>query len=298
MKKVLITGINGFTGRYLASTLLSAGYEVHGLVHSKDSSPVIEGATLHAGSLSDAAGLAAIVQQVQPDNVAHLAAIAFVAHGDIDAMYQTNVVGTRNLLEALAKNGKSLDSVLVASSANVYGNATEGMLDESMPAAPANDYAVSKVAMEYVVGLYRERLPVVMARPFNYTGVGQSESFLIPKIIQHVRRRAPVIELGNLDVARDFSDVRVVVQYYSRLLAANLAGQTFNICSGNAHTLRQVLEMARSISGHDFAVTVNPAFVRANEVRTLTGDPQRVINAVGAVPSIPLEDTIRWMLSA
>lgn len=298
MKKVFITGINGFTGRYLAAALAATGYEVHGLVHSEEAKPVIEGATLHVGSLADSGRLTTILQDVHPDAVAHLAAIAFVAHGDVDAIYRTNVVGTRNLLEALVKSDKSLDSVLLASSANVYGNLTAGVLDEDTPLKPANDYAVSKLAMEYVAGLYIDRLPIVIARPFNYTGVGQSESFLIPKIVHHVRRHAPVIELGNLDVARDFSDVRVTVEYYVQLLAAKLAGQTFNICSGKAYTLRQVLDMARSISGHDFKVVVNPAFVRANEVRTLTGNPERVISAVGAVEVVPLEETLRWMLTA
>lgn len=299
MKRVLITGADGFTGRYLAAQMSQAGYEVHGLVRAFTAQGVCGVARLHVADLSDVAALTAAVQEIQPQKVAHLAAVAFVPHGDVDAIYRTNVVGTRNLLEALVQSKAPLEHILLASSANVYGNAVGGVLSESTPAAPANDYAVSKLAMEHVARLYAERLPIVIARPFNYTGVGQVESFLIPKIVNHVRRRAPVIELGNLDVARDFSDVRAVVQCYHRLLESTaVVGQTFNVCSGTAWTLNEVLNMVRDISGHPFEVRVNPAFARANEVKLLLGSCAKLEQAVGAVPSIALRDTLRWMLEA
>lgn len=298
MSKILVTGADGFTGRYLAAELQRAGYEVHGLVHNPVASGKVAGVSaLHVADLSDAAGLAAVVNEVQPDKVVHLAAIAFVAHGDIEAIYRTNLVGTRHLLEALAQSKAPLDAVLLASSANVYGNSVGGVLDENTPPAPANDYAVSKLAMEYVARLYADRLPLITVRPFNYTGVGQAESFLIPKIVNHVRRRAPLIELGNLDVARDFSDVRNVVQLYRRLLEAPAAvGQTFNVCTGQAWSLNDVLAMVREISGHDFEVRVNPAFVRQNEVKMLVGSRAKLDAVVGEVPEIALRDTLQWML--
>lgn len=297
MNRILVTGVDGFTGRYLAIELHRAGYEVHGLVRTPPSEKVTGVSALHVADLADSAGLAAAVREVQPSKVVHLAAIAFVAHGDIETIYRTNLVGTRNLLEALVQSQTSLNAVFLASSANVYGNAVEGVLDETTPPAPANDYAVSKLAMEYAAQLYADRLPLVIARPFNYTGVGQAESFLIPKIINHVRRRTPLIELGNLDVARDFSDVRNVVQLYRRLLEAPAAvGKTFNVCSGRAWSLNDVLTMAREISGHDFEVRVNPAFVRQNEVKMLVGSRLKLDAAVGQVPEIALHDTLRWML--
>ena len=297
MNRVLITGADGFTGRYLARVMNQAGYDVHGLVRALPAEPVAGTSQLHVADLADMAGLAAVVRDVQPVKIAHLAAIAFVAHGDVDAIYRTNVVGTRNLLEALAQNRGVLDCVLLASSANVYGNSVGGVLDESTTPAPANDYAVSKLAMEYVARLYADRLPLVVVRPFNYTGVGQSDSFLIPKIVSHVRRRAPMIELGNLDVARDFSDVRNVVQLYKRLLENSAAvGQTFNVCSGQAWSLNDVISLVRELSGHDFEVRVNPAFVRQNEVKTLVGCRAKLNAAVGEIPEIALRDTLRWML--
>ena len=297
MKRILITGADGFTGRYLACEFSRAGYEVHGMVRHPIAEQLAGVHNTHVADLFDESALLAVIHTVKPHLVAHLAAITFVPHGDVQAIYQTNLVGTRNLLEALVQGQGPLESVLLVSSANVYGNGSGEVMGETTPYAPANDYAVSKVAMEWMARLYMDRLPIVMVRPFNYTGIGQSDSFLLPKVVDHVRRRAPVIELGNLDSARDFSDVRTVVQYYKRLMECPGAiGQTFNVCSGRAYSLQEVLEMVRSVSGHDLKVRVNPAFVRANEVKTLWGSRDKLVSVVGTVADIPLRDTLRWMI--
>lgn len=298
MRRTLVTGIGGFTGRYLAPLLAEEGHEIHGIVHAKDEP--LEGVhRVYEADLSDVANIAAIVNEVQPDHVVHLAGIAFVGHSEVEEIYRSNVVGTRHLLAAIAALPQPPRSVLVASSANVYGNAREGELDEETSFAPANDYAVSKVAMEFVSSLFRDRLPLIIVRPFNYTGLGQSTQFVVPKIVAHARERAPVIELGNLEVARDFSDVRSVVQIYKRLLDEPAAiGGTFNVCSGKAVSLRQILDMVSRFSAHPLEVRVNPAFVRANDVRVLQGSKAKLESVIGPLPSIPIEDTLRWMLSA
>lgn len=298
MRRTLVTGIGGFTGRYLAPLLAEEGHEIHGIVHAKDEP--LEGVhRVYEADLSDLANIAAIVNEVQPDHVVHLAGIAFVGHSEVEEIYRSNVVGTRHLLAAIAALPQPPRSVLVASSANVYGNAREGELDEETSFAPANDYGVSKVAMEFVSSLFRDRLPLIIVRPFNYTGLGQSTQFVVPKIVAHARERAPVIELGNLEVARDFSDVRSVVQIYKRLLDEPAAiGGTFNVCSGKAVSLRQILDMVSRFSAHPLEVRVNPAFVRANDVRVLQGSKAKLESVIGPLPSIPIEDTLRWMLSA
>ncbi|OEZ98617.1 NAD-dependent epimerase/dehydratase family protein [Duganella phyllosphaerae] len=296
-KRALITGSAGFTGRYVVQELRAAGYQVHGIV--APGSPVGEGE--FSADLNDRAGLAAVVQQVRPDVVVHLAAIAFVAHGDAEQMYRVNVAGTRNLLEALAGLAQPPSAVLLASSANIYGNTDVGVIDEDVSAAPANDYAVSKLAMEYMARLWGDRLPLIIARPFNYTGVGQHENFLLPKIVAHFRRREPRIELGNLHVWRDFSDVRMVARSYRQLLAAPVAataGRAFNICSGNAYSLGEVLDLMADIAGYRIDVHVNPAFVRANEVIRLVGDNRRLAGVIGPIDPVPLGDTLRWMTEA
>lgn len=288
----LITGIKGFTGRYVAAELEAAGWDVFGIgAHEEDGD-----SRYWRADLGDVVRLRQVVAEVQPDAVIHLAAIAFVGHGDADAFYRVNLIGTRNLLDALASVDRPPGCVLLASSANVYGNATEGMLSESTPANPANDYAVSKLAMEYMANLWKDRLPIVTVRPFNYTGIGQAENFLLPKIVAHFRRRAEVIELGNLDVWRDFSDVRAVARAYRRLLELRPIGQTFNVCSGRMHSLREVIALAEGLTDHRIRVEVNPAFVRGNEVKRLCGDPSRLKAALPGWETPPLEETLGWML--
>lgn len=295
--KVLITGADGFTGQFVAREFKASGGEIVGLMHRAHEVAEVDSA--YEADLLDRVRLLEVVQTVRPDIVVHLAAISFVAHGDVDAIYRTNVVGTRNLLQALVDADVKPQGVLLASSANIYGNAAVEVIDESVPASPANDYAVSKLAMEYVARLYMDRLPIVVTRPFNYTGVGQAGNFLLPKIVDHFRRRAPVIELGNLDVARDFSDVRMVANCYRRLLEVpGTAGGVFNTCSGRAYSLMDVLRMAESIAGHSMEIRVNPAFVRANEVRVLRGSRAHLEATIGTVADYPLEETLRWMLEA
>lgn len=293
MANVLITGLDGFTGRYVAELLRERGHTVTGTVR-RDPAGIPGGVQCE---LLDVAALQRLVDQVQPDWVVHLAAIAFVGHGNAGEMYSTNVLGTRNLLDCLTRTAKRPAAVLLASSANVYGNtASAGPITEQAAMNPANDYAVSKVAMEYMARLWNDKLPIVTVRPFNYIGVGQSLDFLAAKIADHFRRRAPAIELGNLDVARDFSDVRWVARSYCDLLEAAPAGEVFNICSGKATSLGELLDMMGKIAGYQIEVTVNPAFVRANEVKYLCGSNDKLLRAVGnrSVPS--LEETVAWLV--
>lgn len=292
--KALVTGIAGFTGRYVAVALETAGYEVHGLTHAGGG----HGHRVMAVDLADRDALKASLNGKAFDTVVHLAAISFVAHGDADAIYRTNIVGTRNLLEALAEVAERPRIVILASSANIYGNAEVEPIHENVPPAPANDYAVSKLAMECMARLWMDRLPIVVTRPFNYTGVGQGANFLIPKIVGHFQRREPVIELGNLRVWRDFSDVRDIARAYLHLAQAAPADGVFNLCSGNAYSLEEVLAMMTAISGHQLEVRVNPAFVRANEVVRLVGDRSRLQGVGGALPVTSFRETLEWMYRA
>lgn len=292
--RALLTGCHGFTGRYVVQELQASGFEVVGLAHDAD--PPADG--ILRANLLDRDAVRRIVAEVRAQAVVHLAAISFVAHGDADEIYRTNIVGTRNLLEALADAVVKPRIVVLASSANIYGNAKVEPITEATPPAPANDYAVSKLAMEYMARLWMERLPITLVRPFNYTGVGQGENFLIPKIVAHFRRGERVIELGNTDVARDFSDVRDVAHAYAAIVAKAPAGETINICSGVAHTLDQVLGMMSEIAGYAIEVRVNPAFVRTNEVKRLVGCNARLYELTGSALSTSLRETLRWMHAA
>ncbi len=291
--RALVTGLAGFTGRYMARELEALGYEVVGLDQRHASRP-----GEHLVDLRNGPRLAEIVAAIQPSVVVHLAAIAFVAHGDVSDLYTSNIVGSRNLLAALAACKSPAQKVLLASSANVYGNAAVSPLDEDCAVQPENDYAVSKYAMELLARHWRDTLPIVIARPFNYTGVGQSPDFLLPKLVSHFARRLPRVELGNIDVYRDFNDVRMVASAYARLLERGVPGEAYNVCSGQAYSIKDVLAMLAELAGYSIEVDVNPAFVRANEVRRLVGSNRKLASVIGELKLIPLADTLRWMYRA
>lgn len=293
-KRALITGLNGFTGGYVARELSAVGYQVFGTVLGK--APV--GPDRFAVDLCNREDLAHVVAEVQPDVVVHLAAISFVAHDDVEALYRVNVVGTHNVLAALAGLTQRPRAVLLASTANIYGNAAVDVIDEAVPPAPTNDYAVSKLAMEYMARLWMDRLPIVIVRPFNYTGVGQGAQFLLPKIVGHFQRGERVIELGNVDVERDFSDVRMVARVYAALVTNPSPGEVFNICCGRVHSLTDALAMMAEIAGYSIEVKVNPAFVRANDVKRLPGNADKLWRVIGRQEAIPLRETLRWMYTS
>lgn len=292
-KRLLVTGITGFTGRYVQAEFLAHGWAVFGCGSGASGQP-----NYFRCNLLDPDGVRAMVASAQPHAVVHLAGIAVATHRNPIDFYNTHVQGTLNLLAALADQPGNLEKVLLASSANVYGNTVPGVYDESAALKPFNDYGVSKLAMEYMAWLWREKLPIVIARPFNYTGVGQAGHFLLPKIVAHVKRQAPRIELGNLHVRRDYSDVRNVANAYRRLVECPEAKGAINVCSGHACSVREVLDMVSDISGHDMQVVVNPAFVRAGEVELLCGSHEKLERMVGPIDWIPLRETLRWMLEA
>jgi GDP-6-deoxy-D-talose 4-dehydrogenase len=278
--RLLLTGAEGFTGRHLTVAAQAAGYEVVGL----------------RSDLTDATAVAAEVAAVAPTHVVHLAAISAVTHADEAAFYRVNLFGTLNLLKALTALPAPPQKVLLASSANVYGNQGGAAITEMVCPKPVNHYAMSKLAMEHMAATYADQLPLVMTRPFNYTGVGHDLRFVIPKIVDHCMRRAPVIELGNLDVYREYNDVRHVCDVYLKLLDAGVASEIYNVCSGHAVSLREVLTRLTEMSGWQPEVRVNPAFVRANEIHTLAGNPEKLVSCIGPVSGSDLTSLLAWMI--
>jgi len=280
--RLLLTGADGFTGQVLSEQAQARGYEVYGL----------------ASDITDKEAMAVEVARVEPEVVVHLAGISFVAHADDSAFYQVNVIGTQNLLGALAALPTRPQSVILAGSALVYGNSQASPIAETEPVAPPNHYALSKLAMEYIARTYLDRLPIIITRPFNYTGPGQAPEFLIPKLVRHFAQRATMIELGNLDVEREFNDVRMVCEAYLALLQKGVPGELYNVCSGSPHTLREVMSKLERLTDHTMQITVNPAFVRPDEVRSLYGSADKLKRCIGELPSYELDDTLRWMLAS
>jgi GDP-6-deoxy-D-talose 4-dehydrogenase len=280
--KILLTGALGFTGQHLTQAALKAGHEV----------------VACDSDLCDPAALREDISTLDFTHVVHLAAISFVGHADDRAFYDVNLFGTLNLLDALTKASITPSKVLIASSANVYGNTPLSPIDETRMPEPVNHYATSKLAMEHMAKTFVDRLPIVMARPFNSTGPGQAASFVIPKLVRHYQDRAPAIELGNLTVEREFNDIRMVCEAYLRLLEKGVEKEIYNVCTGHPHTLQSVIDHLSEMTGHHPAIEVNPQFVRQNEVKRLCGDPTKLLHTVGLLPSYRLAETLGWMLSS
>lgn len=283
---ILITGAKGFTGLYLKDAAQQSGLKVCEL----------------AANLNDVEALEKEVLAAQPDFVAHLAGISFVASKDHEAFYRVHALGTSNLLEALTKLSAIPKKILLASSATVYGNSTNPLSVEDQALMPIDHYATSKVAMEEMAKTFFNRLPIVIARPFNYTGPGQKGNFLIPKLVEHFANRKPFIELGNLNIEREFNDVNMICDAYLKLLDLGKPNEIYNVCSGQARSLQFVLDTLKKITGHNIEIRVNPDFVRTSEVHRMVGNPGKLKSLLatnGLSLQIPaLEDTFQQMLSA
>ena len=289
MPTVLLTGAAGFTGRYLRSALEASGYNVVSLQ--------VDGP--NPCDLTNPAATESAVRDARPDAVVHLAALSFVRHDTPEEFYRVNVFGTLNLLQALSDLDRAPWRVLIASSGNVYGTPDIEVLDESVCPAPVNHYANSKLAMEHMVrSNWFNKLPIVITRPFNYTGPGQARHFVIPKIVQHFRDHATSIELGNLNVFRDFSDVEDVVAAYMALLQSDVHSEIVNICSGQGIALLDVIRIMNQLAGYEIDVRVNPELVRENEVPRLVGSSAKLRSLVKLPAPRPFAETLKRMYEA
>jgi GDP-6-deoxy-D-talose 4-dehydrogenase len=291
-RRALITGIRGFTGEYVASQLRELGFRVYGTCFQEQEQDEF----VERLDLRDINGTFSYVQSIQPDVVVHLAAVSFVAHESAQEIYDVNINGTRNLLQGLSSLSRSPKSVILASSANIYGNSSSDPITEDSNIVPENDYAVSKYAMELMSRAWRNKFPITIVRPFNYTGRGQSTRFLIPKMVEALVAKRKEIELGNLDVERDFSDVRTVAWVYAQLALNPAAGKVFNIASGNSVSLTEILLKLCELAGHQIEVKSTEVLRRTGEVSRLRGDASLLWSHIGKPPSISLEDTLTWML--
>lgn len=291
--KVLITGSEGFTGKYMRAEMEEFGYEVYrsGVSSNKEASNYFILDLLNENSIR------ICLETVQPDIIIHLAAIAYVGHNNVRQIYEVNTIGTRNLLAITAELNIQPKSILIASSANVYGNSNKSVLSEKDDLYPANDYAVSKLAMEYIAKIWMDQLPIIITRPFNYTGVGQQNNFLIPKIIEHFKLRKKEIELGNINVYREFNDVRFVVRIYRQLIEKRLSNFICNVCTGKEYSLKNIISICENYSNYRLTINVNPSLIRKNEIEKLCGNNQLLLNTINNELTFNLNDTLYWMLN-
>lgn len=293
---MLVTGRHGFVGNTLAGIVQEAP-----AVHDWD---VVDApGTL---DLRDAAATSQWVGRAGADAVLHLAAQSFVpeAMRDPATTLQVNLFGTLNLIQALKRSAFAGRMVYVGTG-DVYGDVPVDALpvSEARVPAPRNPYAVSKLAAEALCYQWTvtEGMDIVLARPFNHIGWGQSDRFVISDFARQVvaiRRgaRSPVVAVGDIDVTRDFTDVHDVVRAYLALLESGSTGQVYNVCSGRDHSIRSLLVMLAEIAGVGITIEQDPARMRRSEQRRVCGDPSKIRERTGWTATTPIGDSLRELL--
>jgi nucleoside-diphosphate-sugar epimerase len=286
---ILITGSSGFTGRALAQALIAQGRRVIG---------VSRGATLpweFEASLTEYDRLLEITRSARADVIVHLAGASAPGHNSATDIYNSNVVGTSTLFSVLHNLDHRPRLVLVASSGTVYAPPLPGeKLREYSPLQPINEYGVSKLAVENICHLYSGAMPIRVTRPFNYTGPGQPPRFLVPKIVKHFADGSDVIKLGNLDLFRDISSLRDIVEMYLRLIDTP-PGAAVNLCSGVPTRLSSIIELLQDISGRAVDVVINEEFVRPGEPEYVVGDCSALDAAIGTWKKQDFRDLLHEM---
>jgi len=294
-KSLFVTGLSGFVGQHLRR---HAQDDDHGwrLIEPRERYDLLRPDSLDA-ALADEC----------PEAVIHLAGQTFVpeAFRDPGRTFEVNLLGTLNLLHALKRRGFA-GTFLYISSGDVYGMVDEVELpiDERRLPEPRNPYGVSKVAAELLCRQWSFAEPwrIMVARPFNHIGAGQGEAFVVPSVARQIVRirrglQAPRLEVGDIDVSRDFLDVRDVLAAYFALLARGENGGVYNICSGHEYVVRDLIQRMATLAGVDLEIVQDPARMRRAEQRRVRGSFERLRRDTGWQPTLSIEDTLKTVLS-
>ncbi len=309
MKKILITGAGGFVGTHLIKELQqNPGVEIFAAVYksTSDIASLVEADHIFEGDLTDYAFAQKLIQTTQPDIIYHLAALSVVHTSPTQAtqVMNANTTISYNILESVRLHAPHARFVAICS-ANVYGAVSNPnkSIDESVPFRPLNPYAVSKIAQEMLALQYHlaHSLDVVILRPFNHTGVGQTTDFVIPafakQFVQIEKGATPVIEVGNLETTRDFTDVSDMVKAYVLASEKCVSGTAYNIGSGRGYTIREILNIFQKITGKTVEIKESQSLIRKSDVPVLIADASKFAEATGWEPKVSLETTISDILN-
>jgi GDP-4-dehydro-6-deoxy-D-mannose reductase len=304
--RVLITGINGFIGSYLAEYLLNKQLEVHGIVrrmeHLENISHLKNKITLRKCDVRDSVAVKNVMKKSKPDLLFHLAAQSYptVSWKDPIGTMETNVIGTINVFEAILEL-KMNPRTLVACSSAEYGfvQEKEVPIKENHPLRPVHPYGVSKVAQDLLAYQYFKNfgLNVIRVRIFGTTGprkVNDVCSDFAMQIAEIERgARKPVMYVGNLDSKRDLTDVRDMIKALWLLMERGKAGEVYNACSGKAYRIRDILNKFLEMSGADVEVKIDPKKLRPTDEPIIVGDNSKIRKDCGWKPEIPIAKTLK-----
>jgi len=311
--KVLITGVGGFAGSHLADYVINNGLaEIFGIVRDVEKNENIrsreKSIRLFECDIVEFQSIFRVLKEVKPDIIFHLAGQAFVPSSfeHTAETFKVNVIGPINIFEAV-KAADIAPRIVVVTSGEVYGE-TVGLskvhTEISIP-HPVNPYAASKTSIDYIAQTYKtyEGLNIVIARPFNHTGPRQKPSFVCSSLARQIslalkNNTHPVIQIGNVKPRRDFTDVRDVVRAYWLLgTVSNDKDFIFNICSGNIFSIEEIIRMYETITGVKFELHVEEKRLRGYDIQLLAGSNELLRHATGWQPKIPMEQTLRDLLT-
>jgi GDP-4-dehydro-6-deoxy-D-mannose reductase len=306
--KVFLTGATGFVGSYLCKALRSPERVIYGTCYPERPEDCDRTVTdkIYFQDIRDAIGMSALFEEIRPDWIFHLAAVSSVRRSwdKREETFDTNLAGTHHLFEAIRKYSPQA-RVLYVSSSDVYGALTpvNKALTEDDETEPVNPYAYTKISGELLARFYSriEGLDIVCARPFPHTGPGQSADFVCPDWALQIAQIEkgdcePVMTVGNTQVQRDFLDVRDVVRAYIRLMEKGQKGEVYNICSGRAIALKEVLDMLLSFTSSAIEIRVDPQKLRKTDIPLLVGNNQKIQTATSWTPKIPMKQTLLDLL--
>jgi len=307
--RVLVTGIDGFVGSHVAEFLLTIPtVEVFGTVFDPalifNIKKIEHSLSLHTVNLIDLDRTVRLIEQIKPDRIIHLAGQAFVptAFSDPVSTFQANIMGGINVLEAarmLSLKTSVNPSVLVVSTGEVYGKVDRLPITEDFPLSPNNPYAASKASIDLIAQQYRASfgLSVVVVRPFNHVGPRQNPLFVCSDFGKQfaeiaVAKRPPELHVGNIHAQRDFTDVRDVVKAYWLLLERSAPEIVYNVCSNKPIAIETLLSMFQEIAGFKVSIISESQRMRSYDVPVVIGSYDRLKEATGWAPSIPINKTL------
>ena len=295
-KRVLITGASGFIGQFVLKEMLK-NEDIDFFAIDTRKIPNISTEKQELVSLLDKEKLMEIIKRYKPNIIIHLAAIALVTHDNVGEIYNVNVQGTENLLEVTQEYCNKGTRVILASTAGVYGNQKVEKYKEDLPYNPANNYSYSKMITEYLGKRYKDDLEIVTIRPFNIIGVGQSENFLIPKLVEHFANRKEKLSVGNISSFRDYVDVEYCAEVIMELvLREKIDFDILNICSGIPTSGEMILQLLQEMTSFKPEIEISKNFVRKNEVWRMIGDTTRLSEFMNGKKSQSVKDILLKML--
>lgn len=313
--RILITGISGFAGRHLAQLLARNGHEIVGTVHHRGSverflrqlgrHAGIGADALHPMDVANGSAVAAVIDDVRPDAVFHLAGTALVGGSDADpaSVFSINALGTLHLLAAVRAHCATARVVTVGSG-SAYGLLEPAAIpvSEECPFRPLSAYGASKAAADLIAHQWARAhgLDIVRVRPFNHIGPGQEPGFVCPDVAQQLvasDRGALSVRVGNVDVVRDFTDVRDVAAAYAAVLQHGKTGDVYNVCSGVGRTVRELVERMIAMSGASATLELDTERLRPADVPVAIGSVRKLHDVTGWAPQIPLEQSLADVLA-